>query len=171
MPWDVAQIPHRRTVGDAFARVLEAAFHDHVPLAMQPVGAAPLRVLQPANMPAVLLEMGYLTNPDQEKQLAGADFQNTLVQALVDAVVKFRDAMDDERRAAALQARRSMTAAPCSPSWRGCCSSRCLVLIVIVRQPDRREHRSAGGREAGGRRRRAARSRRCCFMCRWTARS
>jgi len=100
VPWDVAQIPHLEQSA-TLARVIEESFHDHVPLAMTPIDAAPLRVLQPANMPAVLLEMGYLTNPDQEKQLAGADFQNTLVQALVDAVVKFRDAMDDERRAAA----------------------------------------------------------------------
>jgi N-acetylmuramoyl-L-alanine amidase len=37
--------------------------------------------------------MGYLTNPDQEKLLAGDAFQNTLVQALYDAIVKYRDAV------------------------------------------------------------------------------
>ena len=100
VPWDVAQIPHLEQSA-TLARVIAEAFHDHVPLAMTPINAAPLRILEPANMPAVLLEVGYLTNPDQEKLLAGADFQNTLVQALVDAIVKFRDAMDDERRAAA----------------------------------------------------------------------
>jgi N-acetylmuramoyl-L-alanine amidase len=42
-------------------------------------------------MPAVLIELGYLTNAEQEKQLASPDFQNTIVQALVDAVVRFRD--------------------------------------------------------------------------------
>ena len=50
-----------------------------------------MRVLEPANMPAVLIEIGYLTNAEQEKQLAGNDFQNAFVQALVDAVVRFRD--------------------------------------------------------------------------------
>jgi N-acetylmuramoyl-L-alanine amidase len=49
-------------------------------------------------MPAVLIEMGYLTNGDQAKLLASAEFQNTLVQALFDAVVRFRDALDDEHR-------------------------------------------------------------------------
>ena len=93
IPWDVAQIPHLEESA-MLARVIEEQFHDHVPLAMKPVDAALLRVLEPANMPAVLLEMGYLTNPEQEKQLAGADFQNTLVQALVDAVMKYRDAKD-----------------------------------------------------------------------------
>ena len=64
---------------------------------MRPIDAAPLRVLEPANMPAVLIEMGYLTNPEQEKQLAGDGFQNALVQGLVDAVMKFRDATGTSR--------------------------------------------------------------------------
>ena len=79
------------------ARLLEGQFHDRIPLAVRPVDSAPLRVLESANMPAVLIEMGYLTNADQEKQLAGAEFQNTFVQAVLDAVVKFRDALDAER--------------------------------------------------------------------------
>jgi N-acetylmuramoyl-L-alanine amidase len=48
-------------------------------------------------MPAVLIEMGYLTNADQEKGLTGADFQNVLVQSLVDAVMKYRDETDASR--------------------------------------------------------------------------
>ena len=42
-------------------------------------------------MPAVLIELGYLTNAEQEKQLAGNDFQATFVQAIVDAIVRFHD--------------------------------------------------------------------------------
>jgi N-acetylmuramoyl-L-alanine amidase len=42
--------------------------------------------------------MAYLTNVDQAPLLASAEFQNTLVQALFDAVVRFRDALDDEHR-------------------------------------------------------------------------
>jgi N-acetylmuramoyl-L-alanine amidase len=37
--------------------------------------------------------MGFLTNADQEKQLAGAEFQAALVQAVTDAVIKLRDAL------------------------------------------------------------------------------
>jgi len=50
-------------------------------------------VLESANMPAVLVELGYLTNPEQAKLLATDVFQNTIVQALFDAIVKFRDAL------------------------------------------------------------------------------
>jgi N-acetylmuramoyl-L-alanine amidase len=54
-------------------------------------------VLESANMPAVLIEMGYLTNPEQEKQLAGAEFQNTFVQGVLDAIIRFRDLLDERR--------------------------------------------------------------------------
>jgi N-acetylmuramoyl-L-alanine amidase len=37
--------------------------------------------------------MGYLTNPEQARALVGDGFQNAVVQALFDAVVKFRDSL------------------------------------------------------------------------------
>ena len=60
-------------------------------LAVHPVDRAPLRVLESANMPAVIVEMGFLSSADQERQLTGNDFQNTIVQAIVDAVLRFRE--------------------------------------------------------------------------------
>ena len=73
--------------------MIEEQWHDRIPLAPHPIGRAPLGVLASANMPAVLVEMGYLTNADQEKQMMGAEFQNALVQTLYDGVLKFRDAL------------------------------------------------------------------------------
>jgi N-acetylmuramoyl-L-alanine amidase len=64
---------------------------DRVPLAAMPVDRAPLRVLESANMPAALIEAGYLTNPEQERFIAGDAFQAALVQSIYDAVVRFRD--------------------------------------------------------------------------------
>jgi N-acetylmuramoyl-L-alanine amidase len=52
---------------------------------------APLRVLVGANMPAVLVELGFITNPDQEAQLQSDAHQNNLVQAILDAVIQYRD--------------------------------------------------------------------------------
>ena len=51
---------------------------------------APFRVLVGANMPAVLVELGFLTNAQQEQQLAGDEHQNALVQALVEGIVRYR---------------------------------------------------------------------------------
>jgi N-acetylmuramoyl-L-alanine amidase len=99
VPWEFAQTAHVDESG-TLARLLEAQFQSHIPLAQRAVDSAPLRVLESANMPAVLIEMGYLTNPAQETQLANADFQGPFVQGVVDAVVKFRDLLDEKRRPA-----------------------------------------------------------------------
>ena len=88
--WDLAQIRHVDHSGE-YARILEQEFTGRVPLGPRPLERAPFRVLESANMPAVMVEMGYLTNPAQEKQLADPGFQNTFVQAIYDAVLKFRD--------------------------------------------------------------------------------
>ena len=53
---------------------------------------APFRVLVGANMPAVLVEMGFLTNAAAgEAARRPTTFQNAVVQALVDAITRFRD--------------------------------------------------------------------------------
>jgi N-acetylmuramoyl-L-alanine amidase len=92
VPWDLAQTRHVDQ-STAFATVLREQLANRVPLAPRAVDSAALRVLESANMPAVLIELGYLTNSDQEKLLAGDGFQATFVQALYDAVVRFRDAL------------------------------------------------------------------------------
>ena len=88
--WDLAQTRHAEQSA-AFADILEQQLHDRIPLVEHPVDRAPLRVLESANMPAVLVEMGFLTNAEQEKLLTGDAFQTTFVQAIFDAVVRFRD--------------------------------------------------------------------------------
>jgi N-acetylmuramoyl-L-alanine amidase len=53
------------------------------------VQQAPFRVLVGANMPAALVEIGYVSNPDQEQQLAPRTTRQ-VAEALLDAIVKFR---------------------------------------------------------------------------------
>jgi N-acetylmuramoyl-L-alanine amidase len=90
IPWEMAQARYI-TQSAALAESVEAAFRDRVPLSARGVQQAPLRVLVGANMPAVLVEMGFLTNPSQEQQLTSGGYQDTIVQALVEAIVRFRD--------------------------------------------------------------------------------
>ena len=90
VPWGFAQIPHRAK-SEELAQTIVSALMDRVPVAPRALEHAPLRVLESANMPAVLLEMGYLTNAREEAALAGNDLQNALAQAVVDAVGRFRE--------------------------------------------------------------------------------
>lgn len=90
--WDLAQLRYIPRSGE-LAALLEEQFHDRIPLSTRAVGRAPLDVLESANMPAVMIEMGYLTNDEQEAQMNTPEFQNTLVQAVFDAVLRFRDTL------------------------------------------------------------------------------
>ncbi len=90
VPWDFAQIRHVDQSTE-LAHFVEREFQNRVPLDSRPVDRAPFRVLESANMPAVLIEVGYLTNGDEERHLASPEFQIAFVQALSDAVARFRD--------------------------------------------------------------------------------
>jgi N-acetylmuramoyl-L-alanine amidase len=90
IPWQVAQVRHlQQSAG--FAQAVEAALRERVPMSQRAIHAAPFRVLVGANMPAVLVEMGFITNPEQEQQLNADAFQQEIVQALVASVIRFRD--------------------------------------------------------------------------------
>lgn len=97
IPWEMAQARHIDQSA-AFAHAVEAALRDRVAMSPRAVQPAPLRVLGGANMPAILLELGVLTNPQQEQQLAGDDYQNLVVQGLIDAIVRFRASTAGETR-------------------------------------------------------------------------
>jgi N-acetylmuramoyl-L-alanine amidase len=90
--WDLAQTRHLGQ-SNAFAALVGQQFTGRIPLASRPSESAPLRVLESANMPAVLIEMGYLTNPEQEKLLVSDAFQNAVVSGIYDAVLRFRDSL------------------------------------------------------------------------------
>jgi N-acetylmuramoyl-L-alanine amidase len=92
IPWNLAQIRYVDQ-STAVAHIVEQQFENRIPLDIRSIDRAPLGVLESANMPAVLVELGYLTNPDQEKELASPDFQATIVQALFDAIVRCRDVL------------------------------------------------------------------------------
>jgi N-acetylmuramoyl-L-alanine amidase len=86
--WEMAQARHIDQSA-VLARAVEEQLRATVPMSAQPVQQAPFRVLVGANMPAVLVEMGYLTNAAQEAQLLGGEFQARIASALTEAVSRF----------------------------------------------------------------------------------
>jgi N-acetylmuramoyl-L-alanine amidase len=87
--WDFAQIRHIAQSAE-LSRILEETLRERGTIDVRAVEKAPFRVLESANMPAVLVEMGFLTNPAQEKLLAGAAFQTAFAQTVLDAIIRFR---------------------------------------------------------------------------------
>jgi N-acetylmuramoyl-L-alanine amidase len=88
--WELAQAAHIEG-SNAFAAIVEQKLRTTAGLPSVALQRAPMRNLAGTNMPAVLIEMGYLSNADEEKLLAGGEFQNGIALALTEAVAAFRD--------------------------------------------------------------------------------
>ncbi len=86
--WEMAQARHIDQSA-ALAKIVEQQLRATVPMSPQAVQQAPFRVLVGANMPAVLVEMGYLTNATQEAQLLSGEFQARIANAVTEAVSRF----------------------------------------------------------------------------------
>jgi N-acetylmuramoyl-L-alanine amidase len=97
VPWDLAQTRFV-TESASLGAITSEELKSRAEVSPRPVERAPLRVLVGANMPAVLVELGYLSNAEQEKQLTAAAYQGQLVQALLEAVSRFRTHLDQARQ-------------------------------------------------------------------------
>ena len=90
MPWELAQL---RLV-DQSARWAETVADElglRIPMSPRGLQQAPFRVLVGANMPAVLVEMGFISNWDQEAQLTSTRFQTAIVNGLLRSIIRYRD--------------------------------------------------------------------------------
>ena len=54
------------------------------------VKQAPFKVLVGATMPAALIEVAFITNPEEEAKLKTAEFQKLVVDALTTAVERYK---------------------------------------------------------------------------------
>ena len=91
--WETAQARYLEQSA-ALAGYIEQALANRVEMSPRAVQQAPFRVLVGANMPAALVEIGYLSNSDQETQLTTAAYQDQVAQALLDALVRFRELLE-----------------------------------------------------------------------------
>ena len=89
IPWELAQARH---VGESavVAGFFEEELRRRVEMSSRPVQQAPFRVLVAANMPAVLVEMAFISNAEQETHLSSDEFKNKVVQSLYDAILRYR---------------------------------------------------------------------------------
>ena len=94
--WEMAQTRHLAQSA-ALAAMIEEEIRTRIELGVRPVQQAPFRVLVGAAMPAVLVEMGYLTNAEEEKLLVSPDYQDAIVQGLVSAITRFRSELERVR--------------------------------------------------------------------------
>ena len=100
--WDLAQVTH---VEDSalFAGFVDVELRRRINMNTLTLQQAPFRVLVGANMPAVLVEMGFISNGLQEEQLASLAFQDRVVQGLLQSVVTYRESLRDRWQAESSQ--------------------------------------------------------------------
>jgi N-acetylmuramoyl-L-alanine amidase len=91
--WETAQARYLEQSA-ALAGFVEQSLASRVEMSPRAVQQAPFRVLVGANMPAALVEIGYLSNAEQETQLTTPAYQEQVAQALLDALIKFRELLE-----------------------------------------------------------------------------
>ena len=87
--WDLA---HQAYVGESsrFAQAIQEELNAATSVANRGVKQAPFKVLVGATMPAALVEVGFITNPEEEAKLQTEEFQNLMVEALTRAVQRYK---------------------------------------------------------------------------------
>jgi N-acetylmuramoyl-L-alanine amidase len=91
--WETAQARYLEQSA-TLAGLIEQALRPRIEMSPRAVQQAPFRVLVGANMPAALVEIGYLSNAEQETQLATGSYQEQVAQSLLDALIKFREFLE-----------------------------------------------------------------------------
>jgi N-acetylmuramoyl-L-alanine amidase len=89
--WDMAQTRHLAE-SQRLASLIQEELNVTLGLRNRGVKQAPFVVLMGAAMPAVLVEFGFLSNPEEVERLGDPEYQNRLAQALTRALVRYRAA-------------------------------------------------------------------------------
>jgi N-acetylmuramoyl-L-alanine amidase len=87
--WDLAHTQHLRE-SSLLAEEIQQSMNGLWQLRDRGIKQAPLRVLKGATMPAVLVELGYLSNPADAAMIADSGFRQQLAEALFRGIDNFR---------------------------------------------------------------------------------
>jgi N-acetylmuramoyl-L-alanine amidase len=80
-PWSTIQNRHQ-TSSKILANLLQNRFNERTLFKKSEILGAPLLVLEGADMPAVCLEIGYVTNPDEEKALQDINVLSNIARSI-----------------------------------------------------------------------------------------
>ncbi len=87
--WDLAQQEYIAE-SNRFAQSIQEEMNALAGIQNRGVKQAPFKVLVGATMPAALVEVAFISNPDEEAKLKNEQFQNTVVDALTRAVQRYK---------------------------------------------------------------------------------
>lgn len=87
--WDMAQTRHLRE-SSVLAEMIQSNLNLLGGITDRGIKQAPFVVLKGANMPAVLVEVGFLSNPDEERLLADAAYRQRVADMLFQSLNRYR---------------------------------------------------------------------------------
>jgi len=86
--WDLAQNQHL-SASARLAEIVQADFNRLLGITTRGVKQAPFRVLVGVNAPAVLVEVAFITNPDEETRIGSDEFRRQAAETLAGCVDTF----------------------------------------------------------------------------------
>jgi len=86
--WDMAQSAHLKESSE-LAESIQQELNAVSDTANRGIKQAPFKVLVGATMPAVLVEVAFISNAEEEKKLKNPEFQQTVAEAVARAVARF----------------------------------------------------------------------------------
>ncbi len=88
--WDIAQSAYLRESSD-LAEIIQDKLNDALGITNRGIKQAPFKVLMGATMPAVLIEVAFISNPDEERRLRDPAFKDRIAQAIHDSIERYHD--------------------------------------------------------------------------------
>ncbi|MBI5443697.1 MAG: N-acetylmuramoyl-L-alanine amidase [Deltaproteobacteria bacterium] len=86
--WDLAQNQHL-SASSRLAEIIQGDFNRLLGITTRGVKQAPFRVLIGVNAPAVLVEVAFISNPEEEQKLASEEFRKAVADTLVASLDNF----------------------------------------------------------------------------------
>jgi len=87
--WDLAQSQHL-AASQRLATLIQEELNRELDLRDRGVKQAPFRVLMGAAMPAVLVELGFISTREEEQRLRTPEYRSQLVETVVRAIARFK---------------------------------------------------------------------------------
>jgi N-acetylmuramoyl-L-alanine amidase len=88
--WDMAQTEFL-TESSQLAETIQQELNSTLSISNRGIKQAPFRVLTGATMPAVLIEVGFINNPEEEKLMTNGDYQIKIATAIFRSIQKFQN--------------------------------------------------------------------------------
>jgi N-acetylmuramoyl-L-alanine amidase len=87
--WDMAQAEYL-TESSQFAEAIQQELNSTLSIENRGIKQAPFRVLMGATMPAVLVEVGFINNPEEENLMKDGEYQLKIARAIFRSIQKFK---------------------------------------------------------------------------------